>query len=150
MEVIVQIEVKIQEDCKEPKIIIVTDKMTEEINAILNKFSEEHPKLLAGFREDAVDVLEPTDVYRIFAASGKVFAETDQGEYQLKMRLYELEQWLDAYLFVRISNSEIINMKRVRRFDMSFTGTICVTLTNGTVTYVSRRYVPKIRKSLGM
>ncbi len=145
-----QIEIKIDADCKEPKLIILTDQMTEEINTILGKLSEEHPKVLAGFREDTVDVLEPKAVYRIFAENSKVFAETDRGEYQLKLRLYELEQWLDAFSFVRISNSEIVNLKKVKRFDMSFIGTICVTLTNGTVTYVSRRYVTKIKKSLGM
>ena len=48
------------------------------------------------------------------------------------------------------TNSEIINLNRVNNFDLSFTGTICVKLSNGTVTYVSRRYVSKIKKILGM
>jgi DNA-binding LytR/AlgR family response regulator len=145
-----QIEIKIDESCKEPKIIIVTDKMTEEINAIFKRFSEEQPKMIAGFKGDVVEVLEPTDVYRVFAASGKVFAETNHGDYSLRLRLYETEQRLDSRIFVRISNSEIINMKRVKGFDLSFAGTICVTLSNGTVTYVSRRYVAKIKQVLGI
>ena len=52
--------------------------------------------------------------------------------------------------FVRISNSEIINLKKVSGFDLSFVGTICVSLSNGTVTYASRRYVSKIKDLLGM
>ena len=35
-------------------------------------------------------------------------------------------------------------------FDLSFAGTICVSLSNGTVTYVSRRYVAKIKQLLGI
>ena len=31
-----QIEIKIDEKCKEPKIIVMTDKMTDEVNAIIN------------------------------------------------------------------------------------------------------------------
>lgn len=68
----------------------------------------------------------------------------------MRQRLYELEERLDKGSFVRISNSEIINMKKVKGFDLSFTGTICVSLSNGTTTYVSRRYVAKIKQVLGI
>ncbi|MEE3499403.1 MAG: LytTR family DNA-binding domain-containing protein, partial [Ruminococcus bromii] len=44
----------------------------------------------------------------------------------------------------------IINLKKVRNFDLSLSGTICVTLSDGTATYVSRRYVSKIKKVLGL
>ena len=145
-----QIEIKIDENCKEPKIIVVTDKMTDEINALLKRISDEQPKLIAGFKDDVVEVLEPSDIYRVFAASGKVFAETSHGEYTLRLRLYEIEQRLDSQSFVRISNSDIINLKKVKGFDLSFAGTICVTLSNGTVTYVSRRFVAKIKQLLGI
>ena len=145
-----QIEIKIDGTYKEPKIIVVTDKMTDEINAILKRLSEEQPQMIAGFKDDVVEVLEPSDIYRVFAASGKVFAETSHGEYTLRLRLYEIEQRLDSQSFVRISNSDIINLKKVKGFDLSFAGTICVTLSNGTVTYVSRRFVAKIKQLLGI
>lgn len=75
---------------------------------------------------------------------------TDKGEYVLRLRLYELEKRLSSCQFVRISNSEIINLKKVSHFDLSFTGTICVKLSNNTTTYVSRRYVSKVKKILGI
>lgn len=145
-----QIEIKIDEKCKEPKIIVMTSKMTDEINTIIKRLSAEQPQMVAGFKGDIVEVLEPSDIYHIFAASGKVLAETNHGEYTLRLRLYEIEQRLDSHSFVRISNSDIINLKKVKGFDLSFAGTICVTLTNGTVTYVSRRFVTKIKQLLGI
>ncbi len=39
-----QIEIKLDENCKEPKIIVVTNKMTDEINEIMKKLSDEQPK----------------------------------------------------------------------------------------------------------
>ena len=63
---------------------------------------------------------------------------------------YEAEQRLAKCSFVRISNSDIVNLKKVKGFDLSFVGTICVSLSNGTVTYVSRRYVAKIKQLLGL
>ena len=145
-----QIEIKIDESCAEPRIIVVTSKMTEEINEILKKISGEHSQMIAGFQDDQVIVLEPDQIYHIYASGGKVYAETKGGTYLLRLRLYEMEQRLANQHFVRISNSEIINLKMVKGFDLSFTGTICVSLSNGTVTYVSRRYVNKIKKLLGI
>ena len=46
-----QIEIKIDEKCKEPKIIVVTDKMTDEINAVIQRLADEQPQVLAGFME---------------------------------------------------------------------------------------------------
>ena len=77
-------------------------------------------------------------------------AVTEKGGFTLRLRLYELEERLDKKRFVRISNSEIVNLGKVRGFDLSFSGTIRVSLTNGTSTYVSRRYVSKIKTTLGL
>ncbi len=145
-----QIEIKIDEDCTEPKIIVVTSKVTEEINEIVKKISGEQSQMIAGFQGEQVIVLEPDQIYRIYASGGKVYAEAEHGTYLLRLRLYEMEQRLANQSFVRISNSEIINLKKVKGFDLSFTGTICGSLLNGTVTYVSRRYVAKIKQLLGI
>ena len=145
-----QIEIKMDENYREPKIIIMTDKMTDEVNDIVKKLSVEQPQLIAGFKDDSVQVLDPSSIYRVYAQSGKVFAETNKGNYLLRLRLYEAEERLEKLSFVRISNSDIINLKKVKSFDLSFAGTICITLSNGTVTYVSRRTVSKIKKLLGI
>lgn len=145
-----QVEIKIDPSCTEPKVIIMAASMTEDVNRIVKKVSEDVPRIISGSKDDKIEVLEPSDLIRIYAGTGKVFAVTDQGEYTLRLRLYELEERLDPHRFVRISNSEIINLKKVINFDLSFTGTIYVKLSNGTVTYVSRRYVSKIKKILGI
>ena len=145
-----QIEIKMDDNYREPKIVIMTDKMTDEVNDIVKKLSDEQPQLIAGFKDDSVQVIEPSSIYRVYAQSGKVFAETNKGNYLLRLRLYEAEERLEKLSFVRISNSDIINLKKVKSFDLSFAGTICITLSNGTVTYVSRRTVSKIKKLLGI
>lgn len=145
-----RIEIKIEEGCDEPKIVVVTKRVTDEINEIVKKLSEEQSQVIAGFRGEQVIVLEPNQIVRIYASNGKVYAEAENGTYFLRLRLYEMEQRLENQSFVRISNSEIINLKKVEGFDLSFAGTICVSLSNGTVTYVSRRYVAKIKQLLGI
>lgn len=145
-----QVEIKIDSSCTEPKIIIMAASVTEDVNNILKKLSEDVPQIISGSKDGKIEVLEQADLIRIYANAGKVFAVTDKGEYILRLRLYEMEERLDARWFIRISNSEIINLKKACHFDLSFTGTICVKLSNGTTTYVSRRYVSKIKKILGI
>ena len=144
------VEIKIDSSYTEPKILIMTASMNEELNNILNRLSEAAPPIISGYKGEKVGVLEQQDLIRIYAHAGKVFAVTDNGEYVLRLRLYELEERLKTHQFVRISNSEIINLRKVKHFDLSFTGTICVQLSNATTTYVSRRYVAKIKKILGI
>lgn len=145
-----QVEIKIDHSYIEPKIIILTAVMTEEVKVVLNKLSENTPQIISGSKNEKIEVIEQGDLIRIYANAGKVFAVTDKGEYTVRLRLYELEERLNPNQFVRISNSEIVNLKKVKNFDLSFTGTICVELSNGTTTYVSRRYVSKIKKILGV
>ena len=145
-----KVEIKIDDSYIEPKILILTAAMTEDVNLILNKLSENTPQVISGCKNEKIEVIEQEDLIRIYAGSGKVFAVTEKGEYTVRFRLYEIEKRLNHNQFVRISNSEIINLKKVNNFDLSFTGTIRVELTNGTAAYVSRRDVSKIKKILGI
>lgn len=144
------IEVRIDPEYKLPKVIVLTDKVTDEVNAIVSRLSEKAPQVIAGFRDNILRVIEPDEIKRVYSSGGKVFAETDDGEYTLRQRLYEMEERLDSSRFVRISNSEVINLKKVRSFDLNLVGTICVSFTDSGTTYVSRRYVKKIKNILGV
>ena len=145
-----QIEIKIDKSRCEPRIIIETDQITDEIQEIISKLSNSSTRMLTGFRENTLEILNQQEILRIYAQSGKVLAATTSGEYILRFRLYELEQRLDPTCFVRISNSEIINLKKVKGFDLNLAGSIRVILTDGSVTYVSRRYISKIKQLLGI
>lgn len=146
----IEIKIKIDERCDEPKIIIVTNKMTDEINQLVKRISEQPPFVLAGFKNSEATILAPDKIIRIYAANQKVYAVTDNGEYSIRLRIYEIEERLYPLGFVRISSSEIINLKKVKGFDLGFSGTICVNFQNGLTSYVSRRYVAKIKQVLGI
>lgn len=145
-----KVEIKLDPSATETTVIILTNKIDPQVQDLMKRISQEQPQVLAGFRGDSVALLQPEEIIRIYAASGKVYAATAQGEYTLRLRLYELEERLDKGGFVRISNSEIVNLHRVKGFDLSFSGTISVKLSDGTTTFVSRRYVSKIKQVLGL
>jgi len=147
-----KLNINIDAETKEPEIMITTAQMTEEVNRVVDFVSrlDDAPTIISGIREDKVELLDPDHIVKIYAEDSKVFTQTDNGTYQIRLRLYEAEERLDNSKFVRISNSEIVNLKKVKSLDLSFVGTICMELSNGTVSYVSRRYVSKIKKVLGL
>jgi len=145
-----KVEIRLDESCKELQVILLTDRMSEEVNSVMRRLNTEVPEMLTGSKDESIEIIEPDDIIRVYSGAGKVFAVTEKGEYTIRLRLYELEEVLGSAKFVRISNSEIINLKKARSFDLSMTGTICVSFSDGTASYVSRRYVGKIKKILGI
>lgn len=145
-----QIRVEIDQECKETEVIIRAAELTEEIHETIQKLSVSQQKLLAGFTNDGVELLDASEVIRFYAENKKVYAQTARREFLVRLRLYELEERLDKHMFARISNSEIINLKEVRKIDLSFSGTICITLSNRQTVYVSRRFLVKIKEFLGI
>ena len=147
-----KLNIKIDTSVEEPEALIITPRMSEEVNKIVDYIGKlnEEPTVISGVKDDKVEILEQGEFIRAYAEGGKVFVRTEKGLYQVRLRLYELEERLDGSIFVRISNSEIVNLKKVKSIDLSFIGTICMEMSDGEVSYVSRRYVSKIKKIWGL
>ena len=145
-----KVEIQIDAACPEPKVIVQTASMTPQVERLLERLRDEPAQVLTGSRDGRLEVLHPQRLLRVYASAGKVYAATEQGEYLLRLRLYELEKRLDAKRFVRISHSEIVNLDKIECFDLNLAGTICIRLADGSTAYVSRRYLSKIKKILGV
>lgn len=145
-----QVEIKIDSACREPKLVITTNVVTDEIKILLEKLTNDYSPIISGIKDNKVEILAQDSLIRIYANGGKIFADSTNGTYTLHARLYEIENKLNPNNFVRISNAEIINLNKVKCFDFNFSGTICVKFLNGSSSYVSRRFVSKIKRILGL
>ena len=143
-----EVKVQIDPNCGEPSVTITAPALTEEVRALAARL--EGGGVLTGWRGERACPIREEELLRCFAQDKGVKAQTVGGVYDLKERLYELEGKLDRHTFVRISHSEIVNLKKVTALDLSLTGTIRMTLEGGTVSYVSRRYVKKIKEALNL
>lgn len=124
--------------------------MTPEVEALLERLSREDPETILGFREGEAVPLTAAEILRFYGEGKAVLVQTEGGTYTVRQRLYELEQKFSAHRFARISHSEIVNLKKVTALDLTITGTIRVTLSDGTVCWASRRYVRRIKEVLGL
>ena len=145
-----KLEVHIDPALTETRVEVYAPSRTAEVDALLGRLAAGVAPLL-GFRPDGTaDPLEPEKVLRFYGEDKDVRVQTTDGIYAVRERLYELEQRLAAERFVRISHSEIVNLRKVTALDLSLTGTIRMTLSGGMTVYVSRRYVKKMKEVLGL
>ena len=87
---------------------------------------------------------------RVDQYARKFFAVTEDNEYTVRLRLYELEDRLKSSSFIRISQGELVNLDYIHRLDLSFQGTIEIEFKNKTKSYVSRRSIKNFKKALGL
>jgi DNA-binding LytR/AlgR family response regulator len=145
-----EVEVVIEKNCLKPKIVIHTCEMTQEITELVKRLTDYNENVLVGYRNEEIILLRVEDIYRIYSQGQKVLVQTQKDTLQLKFRLYELEDRLAGTQLIRISNSEIVNLRKVKSLDLSISGTITMKFDNGEKSFVSRRYVEKIKNYIGL
>lgn len=145
-----EVEIRIEPGRQEPKLVILAGEESEELRRLADGMSAlSLGPIPAGRGEERL--LLPQGSFLRFYADGKgVSGQTESEICSVPLRLYELEERLNAARFVRISNSEIINLDRVTAVDLSLSGTICMTLDGTVKAYVSRRYVKRIKEALNL
>lgn len=104
---------------------------------------------LIGYKDKEAISLNLGDIYAFIVDDNKVYALLDNDRYLLKSRLYVLEQALPQN-FIKINQSSIANISKIRSFDASITGTLMIKFKNGYIDYVSRRNIKNIKERLGI
>ena len=116
--------------------------------AILSKLSQNAKKMLAcqAFYEKYNINLD--DVILLMRDGRYVTAVTTNGDHIIKDALSRAEELLDPIWFVRISQSEIVNLKYLEHWDFVSGGFIQIRMANGIKCYTSRRYTKQIREKI--
>lgn len=142
-----KVEVKISDDVRETYAVIYTNSMSEEINRIVEQFNTGRD-IVTATQDEKIVVLRPDEIFMIRMESEKVVIYDKSHSYKSEKRLYELEEQLGND-FMRISKSVIINLKYLDSMEPSFNGMLVV-LKNGCKDYVSRKYLPDLKRYLGI
>ncbi len=93
--------------------------------------------------------IDPSDIILVMRDGRYVTAKTVGGDdYIIRDALTRVEEKLDPAWFVRISQSEIINLQYLKQWDFVGGGVIQIKMENEIITYTSRRYAKQIREML--
>ena len=134
-------------NANELQVVVSAPSLTEDVEELMESIRSFTPSPISGYSEGSLVKLDKGSVIRIYSKDKKVFADTIDGSYLLKSPLYQLEETLPDN-FVRISNSEIVNTDKIIRLDLNLVGTIRISLEGGLESFVSRRYVSKVKGAL--
>lgn len=145
-----EVELKLEPGRKEPKLVIYAEEETPELRDLAEQLRKLELAPIVLWDGGRSFLIPQHELLRFFTQGKGVSAQTAEGTYEVRLRLYELEERLDQRRFVRISNSEIINLDHVTAVDLSISGTIRMTLDKTVTAYVSRRYVKKIKETLNL
>lgn len=138
----------IQEKYKDMEVHICSDTKTKDVLGLRELLEGMFNEKITVHKNQETKSVTIYEIARIYSEKKKVYLRTPKHTYEVRERLYSLEESLRDKGFVRISNSEIVNISQIEKLDMSFTGTIKIYMKNGDETYVSRRYVSKIKDVL--
>ena len=127
---------------------IYAEKKTKLIEEIIGLCERDGIELI-GYREREMTQVSLAETYCFTVDDGRVYALTESGKWQLKCRLYNLEEMLPES-FVKINQSCVANIKKIERFDASITGARAVCFKNGYRDYISRRNLKAVKERLGL
>ena len=103
---------------------------------------------LTGYMDDRIVRLNYRDVYYFEANENRVFAYSHSDVYEVKYKLYELEEMFVPLDFVRCSKSLIANMEKIEYLSPLFSGKLEAHLKNGEKIVISRQYVHSLKAKL--
>ena len=133
---------------REEEIIIYAHQKNQLICEI-EHIAEGQPIQLVGYFMDEIVKLVPSEVYCFNVENGKLYAICENKKYLIKARLYNIDKMLDSK-FIKINQSSIANINKIKKFDASIGGTLKVIFKNGHTDYVSRRNIKNVKERLGL
>ncbi len=144
-----KVNIDISAEYKEPFAVIHTDKVTDEIQRMIDIFSNSETPITALQNEEDIVVLQPKDIYMVRVENGDTVIYGAMQKYRSRKRLYELADQLGKQ-FMQISKTTLINLSYMDSIEPGFSGTLLLKLKNGDKDYVSRKYLPEFKKYLGL
>ena len=143
-----KLELNIDEKVKETLVVVSANKIDKEVQNLIN-YIEYSSEYLIGIVEDKASIIDIGEIIRVYIEDRKTFVVTLKDTYVVKKKLYEVENMVTRN-FIKISQSEIANIKFIKNLDFSNTGTIVIKYKNSDISYVSSRMIKEFKLKLGI
>ncbi len=130
-------------------IVITADKKDEEVMELIKKISDPFESTITVYDDKGSAIIIPLEkIYSISSNNRKLKVVTEDGVFEMRSSLQDIEQDLKSPSFIKISRYEFINLLKVKEFDFSVSGTLRIEMNNGLETWASRRSISEIKKRL--
>lgn len=130
-------------------VLFMASERDEQVDALMSRIEDPLADVLTVYdAEGAAVSLAESRIVSISVDNKKLRVIAENGIFQVKMSMQDIEAQLNPNAFLRVSRFDIINLARVQRFDFSMSGTLRIEMEQGLEVWASRRYIPAIKKRL--
>ncbi|MCR5500497.1 MAG: LytTR family transcriptional regulator DNA-binding domain-containing protein [Acetatifactor sp.] len=136
-------------DFEEDTIIVRCVSPDPRLVSILRSFETAQDGIVA-FQDDKIVRIQYQDIFYFESIDEHIFAYCTTDVYEVKKKLFELEELLSPLDFVRCSKSLVVNMEKIDYLSPLFSGKLEAHLKNGEKLVISRKYVQNLRAKLGV
>ena len=143
-----RVGIKLAPEYRPPFAVIYADVLTDEIRRA-EAFLKGDPSTLLVRKETGSAVLHPEEICLVRVEDGRTVVYTKKDRFESDRRLYEIQSQLDDS-FIRISKQAVVSRRAIRSVEVGGGGSLRLVLRNGQEEYVSLKYLPELKASLGL
>jgi len=104
---------------------------------------------LTGSYDNEIIKIDINDVVCFISENNKVYALVGDKKYQIKYRLYQIEE-LNLNIFIKVNQSCLANKTKIKRFESTIGGSLKVVFNNEYVDFIARRELKNVKKRMGL
>lgn len=136
------------EETEEEKVLIYAKERTKLIDDIESLVISSDIDLTGTYNEEIVKI-NVNDVVCFISENNKVFALINDKKYQIKQRLYQIEE-MNLNAFIKLNQSCLANKNKIKKFESTIGGALKVIFKNGYIDYISRRELKNVKQRMGI
>ena len=134
---------------EEDELIVKIKDLDEDTLKLIRRIKDgDNKDSIAVFKDDNIVMLPLKEIFYFDSVDNRVFAYTRDRTYEVKRKLFELEEEYERTSFLRISKNAIVNIRQIERLVPEFNGRYEARLKNGESIMISRGYVPMLKRKL--
>ena len=141
-----RVEIKQTADAAEPYAVIYCREIDKEVLTAAEMFKR-GSGFVTVYDRGQIVVIKREDIFMIRTEEGRTRIYSENADYETSNPLRDHEAFPG---FMRISKYCIINLEQIKCFEPLLSGTMQVTLKNGLKDYISRKYLPDMKRYLGL
>lgn len=142
-----KIRIELDSSIAEDEVVIRCAELTEEVQRALADVVAEKQRFVV-YRGDTEYYLPMEDILFFETEDKVICAHTSENVYQVRHRLYELEEFLPGY-FMRVSKSTILNSNKIYAIHRNLTASSLVEFQGShKQVFVSRYYYKPLKNKL--
>ena len=136
------------QDKKDEAVVLQYVEWSKEFESIRDYIAGQG-KQITGYGDNREMYQIPVADILYFEAVGElVFAYTKDKVYEIKMRLYQIEETLLDDKMVRGAKSFVVNIRHIRSVRPALNGRLYATMKNGEEILISRQYAKEVTKRI--